>query len=127
LKVGSGRELGLVATHLQPNAAGAIPVSEAERAAAVATALVAKNRSVVLAGDLNAEPGRGQLAAVSPALVGAPAPEPTPPTTPSYPLPLTTRHPVQVLIPPDPAPTDSHVPASTNSDHRPVAVSLAPR
>jgi endonuclease/exonuclease/phosphatase family metal-dependent hydrolase len=123
-KVGTGRELGLVATHLQPNAAGTIPVSEAERAAAVAAALVAKNRSVVLAGDLNAEPGSAQLAAFSPALVDALAAKRPLPTAPSdHP----TRQIDHVLITSDLVATDIQVPVSTNSDHRPVAVSLAPR
>jgi endonuclease/exonuclease/phosphatase family metal-dependent hydrolase len=124
LKVGTGRELGLVATHLQPNTAGAIPVSEAERAAAVAAALVAKNRSVVLAGDLNAEPGSAQFAAFSPTLVDALAAKRPLPTDPSD---SPTRQIDHVLITPDLVATDIQVPASTDSDHRPVAVSLAPR
>jgi endonuclease/exonuclease/phosphatase family metal-dependent hydrolase len=124
LKVGTGRELGLVATHLQPNATRVVPVSEAERAAAVATGLVAKNRPVVLAGDLGVEPGSTQFAAFGPALVDALAAKRPLPTDPSdHP----TRQIDHVLITPDLVATDIQVPASTDSDHRPVAVSLAPR
>ena len=124
LQLDSGQQLGIIATHLQPDGSGQIPVVQARRVGELAAGLVAKNRAVVLAGDLNAEPGSPQLAALGPGLVDALRSSRPLPTYPS-------DHPTQqldhVFTTPGLVASDVQVPASTDSDHRPVAVTLAPR
>jgi endonuclease/exonuclease/phosphatase family metal-dependent hydrolase len=124
LSLDSGRQLGVVATHLQPDGGGQIPVAQARLAGRIATGLVARDREVVLAGDFNAEPGSAQLAALGPGLVDALRPARPLPTYPSDRPDQQIDH---VFTSPGLLASNIQVPATTASDHRPVAVSLAPR
>jgi endonuclease/exonuclease/phosphatase family metal-dependent hydrolase len=124
LKIDDTHQLGIVATHLQPNADGDVTLAQAQRVAALASGLIAKNRPVICAGDLNVQPGSPQFAAFGPRLVDALAKARPLPTFPS-------DRPVDqidhVFTTPDLVASDIQVPASTDSDHRPVAVTLTPR
>jgi endonuclease/exonuclease/phosphatase family metal-dependent hydrolase len=124
LKIDDSHQLGVVATHLQPNAAGDVTVAQARRVAAVATDLIAKNRPVICAGDFNVEPGSAQFAAMGPQLVDALAKSRPLPTNPAGRPVHQIDH---VFTTPDLVASDIQVPASTDSDHRPVAVTLTPR
>ncbi len=124
LQLDSGQQLGLVATHLQPDRTGQIPVAEAQRVQALAAGLIAPNRAVVLAGDLNAEPGSPQLAVFAPTFVDALV---TGRPLPTYPSDNPTQQLDHVFTTPDLVASDIHVPASTDSDHRPVAITLTRR
>jgi endonuclease/exonuclease/phosphatase family metal-dependent hydrolase len=124
LRIDSTHELGVVATHLQPNVAGDVTLAQARRVAAVATGLIARNRPVICAGDLNVQPGSPQFAAFGPRLVDALA-KARPLTT--YPSDRPTQQIDHVFTTPDLVASDIQAPASTDSDHRPVAVTLTPR
>lgn len=123
LGLGSGQEIGVVATHLRPDG-GAVPLTEVERLRAVAAGLARPERPVVLAGNLNAEPGSPQLAALGPDLADALAKGRPLPT---YPSERPSKQVDHVFVTPNLIASDVTVPASTDSDHRPVAVTLAPR
>jgi endonuclease/exonuclease/phosphatase family metal-dependent hydrolase len=124
LQLDSGQQLGVLATHLQPDGSGAVPLAQARRVGELATRLEAKNRAVVLAGDLNAEPGSPQLTALGPGFIDAlRAGRPLP----TYPSDHPTQQLDHVFTTPELVASNIQVPASTASDHRPVAVTLAPR
>lgn len=124
LKIDSKHELGVVATHMQPNAAGEVSLAQAQRVAAVANGLITKGRPVLCAGDFNVEPGSPQFTAFGPQLVDALAKGRPLPTDPSDRPVHQIDH---ILTTRDLVASDIQVPASTDSDHRPVAVTLAPR
>jgi endonuclease/exonuclease/phosphatase family metal-dependent hydrolase len=116
-----GRELAVVATHLQPPP-GQGPVAQAREVAAFATGYAA-GRPLVVGGDLNTEPGDpafaeftqaglvDALAAARP-LCTSPADEP--------------RNQIDhVFVTPGLTPAGPTAPRTTASDHLPVAVTLA--
>lgn len=124
LRIDDTHQLGVVATHLQPNADGEVTVEQARRVAQVADGLIAPNRPVICAGDFNVQPGSAQFGAFGPRLVDALAKSRPLPTDPSD---RPTHQIDHVFTTPDLVPSDIQVPASTDSDHRPVAVTLTPR
>lgn len=115
-----GREVVVVSTHLQPPPDGG-PVAQARATARFATEFAA-GRPLVVAGDLNTEPGEPAFEALRAAgLVDALAS--------ARPLPTSQAdHPTQqidhVLISSGITASDIAAPRSTASDHLPVAVTL---
>ncbi|MBI3688363.1 MAG: endonuclease/exonuclease/phosphatase family protein [Actinobacteria bacterium] len=121
-RLDTGTELGLVATQLQPGATGAVEVGVAERLGQIATRLRAKNRPVVMAGDLGIEPGSAAYRSLASDFTDALAAVRPLPTYPSD-LP---RHQVDhILITHDLRAADPLALPATNSDHRPVGVTLS--
>ncbi|MEV6523921.1 endonuclease/exonuclease/phosphatase family protein [Longispora sp. NPDC051575] len=121
LRVAGGRELAVVSTHFQP--AGDSPaVRQATAAAELVRELSAGGRPVVLAGDLNIEPGApafAPLAAVG--LTDALAPSRPVPT---FPADVPTQQIDHVLVTAGLVAHGVVTPESRASDHRAVAVSL---
>ncbi|NES14046.1 MULTISPECIES: endonuclease/exonuclease/phosphatase family protein [Micromonospora] len=115
-----GRELAVVATHLQPPP-GRGPVAQAREVAAFAVRYAA-GRPLVLAGDLNTEPGEPAFAAFTTAgLVDALAAARPLPTSPADDPRQQIDH---VFVSPDLTAADPRAPRSTASDHLPVAVTV---
>ncbi|MFD2768451.1 endonuclease/exonuclease/phosphatase family protein [Micromonospora eburnea] len=116
-----GRELAVVATHLQPPP-GQGPVAQAREVAAFATRYAA-GRPLVLAGDLNTEPGEPAFGEFTRAgLVDALATARPLPTSPADDPREQIDH---VLVSPGVAASAVTAPRTTASDHLPVAVTLA--
>ncbi|MGR6317768.1 endonuclease/exonuclease/phosphatase family protein [Micromonospora soli] len=123
LDLGGGRDLAVVATHLQPPP-GQGPVAQAREVAAFATGYAA-GRPLVLAGDLNTEPGEPAFAEFTTAgLVDALAAARPLPTSPADDPREQIDH---VFVSPGLTATDARAPRTTASDHLPVAVTLTPR
>ncbi|SBT53061.1 endonuclease/exonuclease/phosphatase family protein [Micromonospora auratinigra] len=115
-----GRELAVVATHLQPPP-GRGPVAQAREVAAFATRYAA-GRPLVLGGDLNTEPGEPAFTAFTAAgLVDALAAARPLPTSPADDPRQQIDH---VFVSPGIGAADVAAPRSTASDHLPVAVTL---
>ncbi|MFI7430563.1 endonuclease/exonuclease/phosphatase family protein [Micromonospora sp. NPDC049836] len=115
-----GRDLAVVATHLQPPP-GQGPVAQAREVAAFATGYAA-GRPLVLAGDLNTEPGEPAFAAFAAAgLVDALAAARPLPTSPADDPRAQIDH---VFVSPGLQAADVAAPRTTASDHLPVAVTL---
>ena len=115
-----GRELAVVATHLQPPP-GRGPVAQAREVAAFATRYAA-GRPLVLAGDLNTEPGDAAFGEfVRAGLVDALAAARPLPTSPADDPREQIDH---VLVSPGLAAGAVAAPRTTASDHLPVAVTL---
>ncbi|GIG60163.1 hypothetical protein Lfu02_45350 [Longispora fulva] len=121
LRVAGGRELAVVCTHFQP--AGDSPaLSQAVVAARLVSQLAAGGRPVVLAGDLNIEPGAPAFAPLTTAgLTDALAPSRPVPT---FPADRPTQQIDHVLITTGLTAIGVVTPDSRASDHRAVAVSL---
>lgn len=120
LDLGGGRRLAVVATHLQPPP-DAGPVVQARAVAAFATGYAA-GRPLVLAGDLNTQPGEPAFVEFTRAgLVDALAAARPLPTSPA-------DHPREqidhVFVSPGITAADVAAPPGTASDHLPVAVTL---
>ncbi|MET8907247.1 endonuclease/exonuclease/phosphatase family protein [Micromonospora sp. NPDC004551] len=116
-----GRELAVVATHLQPPP-GQGPVAQAGEVAAFATRYAA-GRPLVLGGDLNTEPGDAAFAEFTRAgLVDALAAARPLPTSPADDPRTQIDH---VFVTPGVTPSGAAAPRGTASDHLPVAVTLA--
>ncbi|KKK03518.1 endonuclease/exonuclease/phosphatase family protein [Micromonospora sp. HK10] len=115
-----GRELAVVATHLQPPP-GQGPVAQAREVAAFASGYAA-GRPLVLAGDLNTEPGEPAFAAFTAAgLVDALAAARPLPTSPADDPRGQIDH---VFVTPGFTAGAVAAPRTTASDHLPVAVTL---
>lgn len=115
-----GRELVVISTHFQPPPGGG-PVAQAEATARFATTLAA-GRPLVVAGDLNTEPGEPAFEALrSAGLTDALAAARPLPTSPADEPAQQIDH---VLMSPGLTATDAVAPRSTASDHLPVAVTL---
>ncbi|WP_329519633.1 endonuclease/exonuclease/phosphatase family protein [Spirillospora sp. NBC_01491] len=120
-----GRDITVIATHTQPPEDWK-SLAQAEQLAGIARAAAQGGRPVVLTGDLNLQPGdrawevllgaglTDAMASVRPAL-----------TFPA--LPKSTKQLDHVLVTPDLVPSDPAIPDVPHSDHRPIAVTLAPR
>ncbi|MFC0028459.1 endonuclease/exonuclease/phosphatase family protein [Micromonospora chaiyaphumensis] len=116
-----GRELAVVATHLQPPP-GQGPVAQAGEVAAFAIRYAA-GRPLVLGGDLNTEPGDPAFAeftraGLADALVAARPLRTSPADDPRSQI-------DHVFVTPGLTPSGATAPRSTASDHLPVAVTLA--
>lgn len=121
LTLDRGRRLGIVATHLQRNADGEIPVPQADAVADRAVEM-AEEHPVVVLGDFNAEPGSAHLGAFEPQFRdGLAAWRPVPTYPADHPR-LQIDH---VLVTDDLETSDLAVPDVTASDHRPVAVTVS--
>ncbi|MGC4787866.1 endonuclease/exonuclease/phosphatase family protein [Micromonospora sp. DT178] len=117
---GAGVRLAVVATHLQPPP-GEDPVVQA-RAVADFAVRYAAGRPLVVAGDLNTEPGDPAFAEFTRAgLVDALAAARPLPTSPADAPRQQIDH---VFVTPDLAAGDAAAPPGTASDHLPVAVTL---
>ncbi|MFR9780077.1 endonuclease/exonuclease/phosphatase family protein [Micromonospora sp. MS34] len=115
-----GRELAVIATHLQPPP-GQGPVAQAREVAAFATGYAA-GRPLVLAGDLNTEPGDPAFVAFTAAgLVDALAAARPLPTSPADDPREQIDH---VFVSSGLTTGDVAAPRSTASDHLPVAVTV---
>ncbi|KAB1912574.1 endonuclease/exonuclease/phosphatase family protein [Micromonospora sp. AMSO31t] len=115
-----GRELAVVATHLQPPP-GEGPVAQAGEVAAFATRYAA-GRPLVLGGDLNTEPGDAAFAEFTRAgLVDALAAARPLRTSPADDPRTQIDH---VFVTPGLAPSEVTAPRGTASDHLPVTVTL---
>ncbi|WP_231928377.1 endonuclease/exonuclease/phosphatase family protein [Micromonospora echinaurantiaca] len=120
LDLGGGVRLAVVSTHLQPPP-GQEPVVQARAVAEFATGYAA-DRPLVVAGDLNTEPGDAAFAEFTRAgLVDALAAARPLPTSPADDPRQQIDH---VLVSPGLAATDAVAPRSEASDHLPVAVTL---
>ncbi|WP_412539622.1 endonuclease/exonuclease/phosphatase family protein [Longispora sp. K20-0274] len=121
LRVAGGRELAVVCTHFQP--AGDSPaLSQAVVAARLVGQLAVGGRPVVLAGDLNIEPGAPAFAPLTTAgLTDALAPSRPVPT---FPADRPTQQIDHVLVTKGLTAIGVVTPDSRASDHRAVAVSL---
>ncbi|MFV2111566.1 endonuclease/exonuclease/phosphatase family protein [Micromonospora sp. LOL_025] len=118
--LGAGVRLAVVATHLQPPP-GEDPVVQA-RAVADFAVRYAAGRPLVVAGDLNTEPGDPAFAEFTKAgLVDALAAARPLPTSPADAPRQQIDH---VFVTPDLAAGDAAAPPGTASDHLPVAVTL---
>ncbi|WP_262281466.1 endonuclease/exonuclease/phosphatase family protein [Micromonospora sp. MA102] len=116
-----GRELAVVATHLQPPP-GEGPVAQAGEVAAFATRYAA-GRPLVLGGDLNTEPGDAAFAEFTRAgLVDALAAARPLRTSPADDPRTQIDH---VFVSPGLTASGATAPRSTASDHLPVAVTIA--
>nr|WP_204342394.1 endonuclease/exonuclease/phosphatase family protein [Micromonospora terminaliae] len=116
-----GRDLAVVATHLQPPP-GEGPVAQAGEVAAFATRYAA-GRPLVLGGDLNTEPGDPAFAEFTRAgLVDALAAARPLRTSPADEPRSQIDH---VFVTPGLSPSGAAAPRGTASDHLPVAVTLA--
>ncbi|WNM40674.1 endonuclease/exonuclease/phosphatase family protein [Micromonospora halotolerans] len=116
-----GRELAVVATHLQPPP-GEGPVAQAGEVAAFATGYAA-GRPLVLGGDLNTEPGDAAFAEFTraglvDALVAARPLRTSPADDPRTQI-------DHVFVSPGLTASGATAPRSTASDHLPVAVTIA--
>ncbi|MGW5672232.1 endonuclease/exonuclease/phosphatase family protein, partial [Micromonospora sp. NPDC003776] len=115
-----GRDLAVVATHLQPPP-GQGPVAQAREVAGFAVRYAA-GRPLVLAGDLNTGPGEPAFAAFTAAgLVDALAAARPLPTSPADDPREQIDH---VFVSPGLSAAEPRAPRSTASDHLPVAVTL---
>lgn len=113
-----GATLNVVATHLQPGADGKIPVAEAAKANAAAHQATGPT---VLLGDMNAEPGSPQFAALSTGLTdGLAAHRPVY----TFPSDRPDQQIDQVFVSTGITTSAIAVPHTTASDHRPVAITL---
>lgn len=120
LDLGDGVRLAVVSTHLQPPP-GEEPVVQARAVAGFATGYAA-GRPLVVAGDLNTEPGDAAFAEFTRAgLVDALASARPLPTSPADEPRQQIDH---VLVSPGLAASDAVAPRSEASDHLPVAVTL---
>ncbi|PWR11058.1 endonuclease [Micromonospora sicca] len=120
LDLGGGARLAVVATHLQPPP-GRGPVTQARQVAAFATRYAA-GRPLVLAGDLNTEPGDPAFLELTGAgLVDALASARPVPTSPADDPREQIDH---VFVSPGVTAADVVAPRSTASDHLPVTVTL---
>ncbi len=120
LDLGAGVRLAVVATHLQPPP-GREPVVQAREVAAFAVDY-ADGLPLVVAGDLNTEPGESAYAEFTRAgLVDALTSARPLPTSPSDEPRSEIDH---VLVSPGLTASDAAAPAGTASDHLPVAVTL---
>ncbi|MBM0229644.1 endonuclease/exonuclease/phosphatase family protein, partial [Micromonospora sp. ATA51] len=120
LDLGGGARLAVVATHLQPPP-GRGPVTQARQVAAFATRYAA-GRPLVLAGDLNTEPGDPAFLEFTGAgLVDALASARPVPTSPADDPREQIDH---VFVSPGVTAADVVAPRSTASDHLPVTVTL---
>ncbi|GAA4580736.1 hypothetical protein GCM10023176_60700 [Micromonospora coerulea] len=120
LDLGGGVPLVVVATHLQPPP-GQGPVTQARAVAAFATRYAA-GRSLVLAGDLNTQPGDPAFAEFTGAgLADALAPARPLPTSPADDPREQIDH---VFVSPGVRTAGVAAPRTTASDHLPVAVTL---
>ncbi|WP_433391178.1 endonuclease/exonuclease/phosphatase family protein [Micromonospora sp. KLBMP9576] len=118
--LGAGVRLAVVATHLQPPP-GEAPVVQA-RAVADFALRYAAGRPLVVAGDLNTEPGDAAFAEFTRAgLVDALAAARPLPTSPADAPSQQIDH---ILVTPGLAAGDPAAPPGTASDHLPVAVTL---
>ncbi|MEU0150781.1 endonuclease/exonuclease/phosphatase family protein [Micromonospora fulviviridis] len=116
-----GRELAVVATHLQPPP-GQGPVAQAREVAAFATRYAA-GRPLVLGGDLNTEPADPAFAEFTRAgLVDALAAARPLRTSPADDPRTQIDH---VFVSPGLTPSEVTAPRTTASDHLPVAVTIA--
>ncbi|MFG2104221.1 endonuclease/exonuclease/phosphatase family protein [Micromonospora echinaurantiaca] len=120
LDLGGGVRLAVVSTHLQPPP-DQEPVVQARAVAEFATGYAA-GRPLVVAGDLNTEPGEAAFAEFTRAgLVDALATARPMPTSPADDPRQQIDH---VLVSPGLAASDAVAPRSEASDHLPVAVTL---
>ncbi|MGY0007419.1 endonuclease/exonuclease/phosphatase family protein, partial [Micromonospora sp. I033] len=116
-----GRDLAVVATHLQPPP-GQGPVAQAREVAAFATRYAA-GRPLIVGGDLNTEPGDPAFTEFTRAgLVDALAAARPLRTSPADDPRTQIDH---VFVAPGLTPSGAVAPRSTASDHLPVAVTLA--
>lgn len=120
-----GRDVAVIATHTQPPD-GWKDLGQAEQLARMARDAAKGGRPVVLAGDLNLQPGDRPWDV----LLGAGLTDAFASVRPLRTFPASPRPDEQldhVLVTPDLVASDPASPAVTGSDHRPVAVTLAPR
>ncbi|MFC6878358.1 MULTISPECIES: endonuclease/exonuclease/phosphatase family protein [Actinomadura] len=120
-----GRDVAVIATHTQPPD-GWKDLGQAEQLARMARDAARGGRPVVLAGDLNLQPGDRPWDV----LLGAGLTDAFASVRPLRTFPASPRPDEQldhVLVTPDLVASDPASPAVTGSDHRPVAVTLAPR